>query len=281
MGSPPPSPPIVSINCPGYDPIGTSRTFTATTDISCSIAIYFDGVLKASGSGISLSYNAGPGIFGHHVVQAIASNIRGSSEALCDWYVYDPISCEPFGPFLLFPVFQWRPDGSSEWQNANHCTVNAAINYAYTGNPNEQDRTLLQNCQWKRNSNCGDETVQFYIPTSGSAGLHVYHVAIFSDFCPILSQKAHAALALFHGSGPEEYSTWEKWQKFQYGDLNIQIGSACGDQIPKPQSPDDQKTRIAISEVTGYADCTSLLHGPILVNFYIDYNGNVSLDPYN
>jgi len=279
MGTPPPSPPNVSISCPGYDPVGTSRNFTATTDVSCSIAIYFDSTLVVSGSGTSLSYNAGAGTLGHHIVEARAWNEGGSNSAICNWYVYNPDACDPLGPFIKFPITQWRPNSSSEWQDANHCTNNAAINYARTGNPSESDRILLQNCQWKRNSNCGDETVQPYIPTTGSAGLHVYHVAIYSQFCPILEQQGHATLALYHGVGPTEYTIWEKWQKFQYGDLNIQIGNVCGDQIPKPQSPTDVKTRVAISEVTGYADCTSLLTGPVLVNFYIDYNGNVSTNP--
>ena len=69
MGSPPPSPPIVSINCPGYDPVGTSRTFTATTNVACSIAIYFDGELMVSGSGTSLSYNA---VLDHAVQEGVA-----------------------------------------------------------------------------------------------------------------------------------------------------------------------------------------------------------------
>lgn len=161
MGTPPPSPPVVSINCPGYTEVGISQTFTAATNVSCSIARYFDSILKASGSGTSLSYNAGPGVLGHHVVRAVASNEGGSSEAFCDWYVFDPNSCTPLGPFLKFPVYQWRPNSTAEWQNAT-CTQNAAINFAYTGNSGPFS-SMLENCQWRRNENCPE---QQFLPAS-------------------------------------------------------------------------------------------------------------------
>ena len=197
------------------------------------------------------------------------------------WTEYADVCIPNTGQFLTSAILFWRPNNSSQWQDANHCTMNAAMNYAHTGNPSAQDRILLQNCQWKVNSDCGDEKAQPYVPNNGSAGLHVYHVAIFTDFCSNPLHKGHAALALFHGSAPEEHTTYEKWQKFQYGDLNIQTGSVCGvDQIPKPPNNSVPRTKVVFSEVTGYANCNSLTHGPAIVTFYLDENGNPSLNEY-
>jgi hypothetical protein len=269
MGGPPPSPPVVGINCPGYDPVGTSRTFIATTNVSCSIAICLDGVLKVSGSGTSLAYNAGAGILGHHIVRAIASNAEGSSDAVCDWYVYNPDACDPLGPFIKFPVYQWRPNSSSEWQNAT-CTQNTAINFAYTGN-SAPFSSILANCQWRRNENCAEQP---FLPVS-PVNKDVFVVGRWTPDLPDPEAVNHAMVAEYLG-GSGGYTNWSNWRFFQYGDLNIQKGEWPEHyQMPYPIN-ENGFTRVQIKRVTGFSDCIHY-QDVIIVTFKILHNGTVEL----
>lgn len=99
MGSPPPTPPIVTLFPHGtVTDYGTSssRTFWATVTQPATITFYFDGVAQAPTFGQIASF---PCINQetHHVIRVVASNANGSSEDLCDWYVED----EPCVPHIV------------------------------------------------------------------------------------------------------------------------------------------------------------------------------------
>jgi len=277
MGTPPPSPPNVSISCPGYDPVGTSRAFTATTDISCSIAIYFDSTLVISGSGTSLSYNAGAGTLGHHIVEARAWNEGGSNSAICNWYVYDPNSCEPLGPYLPFGIDKWKC-GDGSWQNTD-CIVNALLGWAIASADSSQYGVALERIKWKRTDSCPEYT---FAQFSGGYNKEVYVVALTSYTNP-----GHALDAEYIGGHPGGYTNWANWKFFNYGNLNIQPNSPdipitnINGQMPWTPSYGMTKTKIVIKRIIGITsgcDYQTDEEHPI-VSFYLDDQGEASLNP--
>lgn len=226
-----------------------------------------------SGSGTSLSYNAGAGTLGHHIVEARAWNEGGSNSAICDWYVYDPDSCNPLGPFITFGpnvmIGQWRPNSASEWQNAT-CTQNAAINFAYTGNSGPFSG-ILANCQWRRNETCSEQP---FLPAS-PANKNVFVVGRWTPDLPDPLAVNHDMTAEYLG-GPGGYTNWSNWRFFQYGDLNIQKGEWPEHyQMPYPIN-EGYFTRVQIKEVIGFTDCIHY-QDRIVVTFRIFHNGTVEL----
>jgi archaellum component FlaG (FlaF/FlaG flagellin family) len=240
---------------------------------------------------------------GEHTVAITAENSNGESDTaliytfqlVCPYCVS---GCIPSGDIIPWPVLQWRPNSASSWRSANHCNLNAAINFAYTGNPSQSDKNNLASYEWRKVDTCPGTCaqpvcVQKYVPDGGPKGLTVYHVKrIGPDSCPNIGDRGHAMLALYKGSVPPAHpddQTWSNWEVFQYGKTNLQAGMADCDinaggenmnQIPRPRIPNEVVT-LQIS----YVSCIvadpvngpSLQQGTTIVTFYVHSTGDPTI----
>jgi len=70
MGSPPPSPPVVTMSCPGPTIIGYPPTFTATTEQEVTFSFYFGTGTNpvSTGSGTNTTYTPGKKLCQVHTV---------------------------------------------------------------------------------------------------------------------------------------------------------------------------------------------------------------------
>lgn len=202
---------------------------------------------------------------------------------------YKPKRSDTFIPWY---VRLWRPDANSpligpSLGDESECTINAGINFAFTGNPSQSDRNRLYSFQWKRNESVPDSCAQRYIPLDGPGprGYPVYHVRRLGPQSCNIKATGHAMCALYHGSATDSgYKTWGNWQFFQYGDSKIQVGGAnCNYQIPRPIAPNDT-VRVTISYIVGFASDLSsgptLAAGNKIVTFDIPHVGNPTALPY-
>ncbi len=89
-------PPVVTRVSPGgpsvEDPVGTTRSFSASCDQPATLTMYLDGVpVQQSGptaQGISYTFVNTP--LGMHTVRVVAVNANGSGENYWNWIVFGP-----------------------------------------------------------------------------------------------------------------------------------------------------------------------------------------------
>ncbi|MDO9324445.1 MAG: hypothetical protein Q7T80_05735 [Methanoregula sp.] len=79
--------PTLTLSCYGPDPVGTTRTFTATSDSGNYVWLYFDGTLVAEGYD-QVGYTATASAPGSYTIEAVASNGCGSVTQVCTWYIF-------------------------------------------------------------------------------------------------------------------------------------------------------------------------------------------------
>jgi hypothetical protein len=200
-----------------------------------------------------------------------------------NWANCPQSECKPTGTFIPWPVQLWRPNYYANWiitdpEDFAECTINAVINYCYTGNPSTQDRSLLAEYQWKKDTSCPYNCAQKFIPIGGSKGLQVFHVARYGPYLGCdKKQQSHNMCALFKGENLDQQKRdFTQWRFFQYGDTDIKIGTGCSAQIPKPLDS-SETVEVRISYISGVvvASYPSLVAGPRIVIFEIDINGHV------
>lgn len=285
--------------------IDTPNTFPIRVIVNqCSkITLKIDGIVYGSPQNVSapsnpvtftigLNYQNNPDNIGIHTVSITAENSNGTSNELTySWNLVGLMNGLLTGNFIIDDVRKWRTRANKQspwgaWQDANHCTLNAAINFAYTGTLTQAERDSLVNYQWKF-LNTKPETdaevyAQPYVPPGGPKGLQVFHVKRIGPTisCTDINAQGHAMLALYHGPDIDEgYRTWENWEIFQYGVrpitvgiANCNIGANYENQIPRPILPDDIVTVtmshidcIVVNPTTG----PSLSQGAQIVMFYV------------
>lgn len=84
--------------------------------------------------------------------------------------------------------------------------------------------------------------------------------------------------ALFKGTNLDlEKRDFTKWQFFQYGVTDIQIGTGCSAQIPKPLVS-SETVEVRISYISGVytSSYPSLVAGPRIVTFEVYFDGHVA-----
>ena len=128
MGDSPPSPPVVTLNCPGIGYINTQATFSAiVTDgnnnpESATIIFYFDGTQVQTSTGTSATYSTSTGVAEQHIIRVTAQNSNGSSEASCNWNVFPQQLIvtlqDPSSSLVLDPPCTQRPFTASTNQPA-------------------------------------------------------------------------------------------------------------------------------------------------------------------
>jgi hypothetical protein len=246
-----------------------------------------------------LDYLNNPDNIGKHTTTITAENNKGTSNELTySWNLIGLMNALLSGNIIIDNVRKWRtrPNKNSpwgSWQDANHCNLNAAINYVFAGCPTQAEQASLENYQWKYLTKIpetdSDTYAQPYIPLGGPKGLMVYHIKrIGPDSCPNAEDKGHAMLAFYHGPATDEgYQTWANWEIFQYGVRPVTVGIAdCSigqdyeNQIPRPIIPDEVVT-IQIS----YINCIvvdptsgpSLQQGTTIVTFYVHSTGDPTI----
>jgi len=105
---------VVALNCPGIGYINTKATFSATitNNQTATINWYFNGALIQTNSNVTSAVYTNPGVAnaGQNTIQVIATNTDGSSEASCNWVVYNPNPQYTFtgpGTQTIVQVQQW------------------------------------------------------------------------------------------------------------------------------------------------------------------------------
>jgi hypothetical protein len=272
MGSPPPSPPVVTrvnpVDLSADNLLGEPRTFTASCDQQATMTFYLDGNPKhQSGPGVqqaSLTCPCAP--YGQHVVRVVAANGNGTGENYWNWNVYQEGGCHvPSGPYLDFRIDFNRsglPDcngGSGTWNEA-FCLVNAVIRYARAGNSNPFIG-VLEDCYWIEKMGC---PVHGYVEEIFN--LDIYIVSIMNGNLGF----GHEVCAEYLGCGVNIFTNWKF---FQYDNLQIIPGN-----YQMPYGVEAEDTKVEIYEVIGIPDCGHYdsEESPV-VTFLIDENGNVTL----
>lgn len=302
------SPPALQKNSPATSEIPDTLINT-TEPLSVAISVYqwstvtlkIDGIIWGAPQYVSipdsqvtftigLNYLNNPDNIGKHTVTITAENSNGTSNVLTySWNLVGLTNALLTGNFIPWPVKWWRARVNGQWgswQDANHCTLNAAINFAYTGTLTQSEIDALADYQWKHEDS-ENTYAQPYVPPAGPKGLKVYHVKRIGPTisCTDINAQGHAMLALYHGPDIDEgYRTWENWEIFQYGVrpitvgiANCNIGANYENQIPRPILPDDIVTVtmshidcIVVNPTTG----PSLSQGAQIVMFYVHSTGN-------
>jgi hypothetical protein len=172
---------------------------------------------------IGLSYLNNPDNIGKHSIAIYASNSNGTSDPVTyTWNLVGLSNALLSGDIIIDCVCKWRTRADKNspwgtWQNANHCNLNAAINFAFAGSPTLAEQALLENYQWKyfakKPETDSDTYAQPYILPEGPKGLPLFHVKrIGPDSCENVEERGHAMLAFYHGPETDEgYQTWSNW----------------------------------------------------------------------
>jgi hypothetical protein len=237
--------------------------------------LYFDGSLVVKGSG-EVSYTTTGSSQAAHTIEAVAQNACGFSSTSCTWYIFDPNSCEPFGPYLPFGIDKWKC-GDEDWMNTN-CYPNALLGWAIASADSGQFSDALARIKWKRTVNCPEYTFAEFSGNNKEA----YIVALTSYTNP-----GHALVAVYVGGHPGGYTNWANWRFYNYGNLNIQPNSPdipptdLNGQMPWTPGYGMTKTKIVIKKIIGITsgcDYQTDDEHPI-VTFYLDDTGQPSLNP--
>ncbi|MDO9324443.1 MAG: hypothetical protein Q7T80_05725 [Methanoregula sp.] len=211
--------PTLTLSCYGPDPVGTTRTFTATSDSGNYVWLYFDGTLVAQGYD-QVSYTATGSSPGSHTIEAVASNGCGSVTQVCTWNIADP-SCLPAADHInfFFDQFRVRINGVwSEWKSAA-CNENAIARFGYGSKDKNEFSTNLDNIQWRKEvSSCEYGIVSFRDPSGPNQKLYLVSS----------SRNGHAMVAEYSGrDDTQEHfeadrQLWVNWRFFQFDQENIQ-----------------------------------------------------------
>lgn len=232
--------PNLSLSCYGPDPIGTTRTFTASTDIRSAIAIYFDGAPVGSGlNTTSVSFTV-TGTVGTHIVEAIAT-VCESASAVCNWYVYD-LSCGPTGSDIGFRIWQYRVKGCA-WTTAL-CNENAIARWGYASKDKNEFADTLKNIEWRKNEIVCEASVLPFLGPNDSAHNKDLYLASSSG-------NGHVMVAELSDGGV--ITNFSDLRFYQFDDSNITPQPWTGDPA-NPQMPwghDGYSNTISIWKITG------------------------------
>lgn len=272
--------PAVSLTCYGPDPAGTSRTFTASTNIACGIAIYFDGNLVAQSVYPYADYNLSfttTGTAGSHLIEAVASaGCPESGSATCTWNVYNPNDCFAQGADINSQIDQYRCCPNNNWTSAI-CHHNAILRIVW-GNKASGLANKLSQCQWRMHNNC---PTQSFMPPE-EYNKKRYLVSIVGYDAEGNPSFQHDVVA----ENGEDLEVFADYRFFQYSNNDIKIGQlGQGDTfIQMPKGTHDHKTEVSVMELTNLrVNCAtnSISYIPgidsnYIQTFLIDENGDVT-----
>ena len=271
MGTPPPSPPVVTRVEPGGEDVsvlvGAEQGFTASCDQPATLTFFLgDRLVFTSNPGVQeATFTCASAPLGQYVMRVVASNENGTGETHWNWNVYQYDDCHiPSGAYLDFTIRYCRC-GSSDcdtgyWNNAV-CLDNAVMRFARAGKSTPY-LNVLENCYWMEKIGCPKHSYVEQV-----FNLEIYAVSIMNG--SMEPSFAHEMCAEYLGGDKHVFSNWKF---FQYDNLNITRGD-----WQMPYGTDLQQTKVTIKEVVGIQDCSHFItdsNHPI--KFQIDDKGNVT-----
>jgi hypothetical protein len=268
------STPSLTLTCYGSDPIGTTRTFTATSDEGSYIWLYFDGTLVAQGYD-QVNYTVTGSSVATHTIEATATNGCESATATCTWnIIYDP--CLAQGADINSQFDQYRCCPNNDWTNAI-CHHNAILRVVW-GNLGSGLADKLSQCQWRMHDVCPSQS--FIPPQEYNKTRYLVSIVGYDEYGNPSFQ--HDVVA--ENTGNLEHFT--DYRFFQYSNKNIIVGQLGeGDTfIQMPKGIPNHKTEVTVMELTNLiVDCPTNsisyrrgIDSNYIKTFLIDENGVVT-----
>jgi len=219
---------------------------------------------------------------------AVFDQGRITGGVIMGWAEYADVCIPSSGPYLNFNIQLWRI-GTGNWTSAD-CYQNAEIRFLRdtTQEKADQFRNSVANFSWMLNNGCTrpQDVQPWGIQTPN--GKDVYWVSIVAStnlpsppYPPNTPYGAHAMVSENLG-GPGGITNWTNNNLYNYDQNHCYPAQPTPNQtqwqIPIPEQG-MMKTKITISNVTGFASNGDVITGSAIVTFYVNSSGNVSTDP--